>query len=169
MLVHPFDPVYDASSRILILGSFPSVRSREEGFYYGHPRNRFWRVLAAVLGEDAPGSVPEKKAMLLRHGIALWDAAAQCEIAGSLDSAMKRAEANDITPILRAARIETVITNGKKAHEIYEKAIFPRCGVKDVVLPSTSAANASFSTEELIRIWRAAIAPESETEGKETC
>ena len=169
MIVHPIPPVFDGTSKILILGSFPSVRSREEGFYYGHPRNRFWRVLAAVLEEKVPKTVDETQAMLLRNGVALWDAAASCEIEGSLDSAMRSAVPNDIAPILRASRIKTVVTNGKKAHEIYEKGIYPRCGIRDVTLPSTSAANAAYSTDELIRVWRGAIAPQDGREGEETC
>ena len=157
MLAHPFAPLYDGNSRVLILGSFPSVRSREEGFYYGHPRNRFWRVMTAVLSERVPETVEEKKRMLLSHGVALWDAAASCEIEGSLDSAMKSVSPCDIAPILRSAPVETVATNGKKAHEIYMKGVFPSCGIRDVPLPSTSPANAAFSTEDLIRIWKGAL------------
>ena len=103
MLIHPIAPVYDGKSRILILGSFPSVKSREQGFFYGHPQNRFWRVTAAVFGEPVPMTVPERQAFLLRNGIALWDVIASCEIEGSADASIKNAAVNDLRPILAAA------------------------------------------------------------------
>ena len=114
-VVHPFPPVADAACRLLILGSFPSVKSREEGFFYGHPRNRFWPLMAALLGENAPQSIPEKKAMLLRHHIALWDVIASCEITGSSDSSVKNAVPVDIAQVTELCRLERVYCNGALA------------------------------------------------------
>ena len=119
--VHPFAPVFDEHSTILILGSFPSVRSRAEGFYYGHPQNRFWRVLAAVYGEDAPASIDEKKSLLIRHGLALWDAAAQCDIDGSRDSSIRFAVPTDLSIILSRASIRCVLCNGQTAAALYRR------------------------------------------------
>jgi len=156
---HPIPPVYDENSRILILGSFPSVLSREVGFFYGNPRNRFWQVLAAVRGAPCPGTTEEKKAFLLRERIALWDAAAACEIRGSADSAMKEIRPTDLSPILRTARIVRICLNGGKAAGIYEKYI-KRPGMPEAVrLPSTSPANASFSLGALTERWREALCP----------
>ena len=117
-VVHPFPPVADAACRVLILGSFPSVKSREEGFFYGHPRNRFWPLMAALLGENAPQSIPEKKAMLLRHHIALWDVIASCEITGSSDSSVKNAVPVDIAQVTELCRLERVYCNGALAAKL---------------------------------------------------
>lgn len=152
-VIHPIPPVFDGRSRVLILGSFPSVKSREEGFFYGHPRNRFWRVIAGIFGEDAPVSVEEKKAFLLSHGIALWDVIASCEVDGSADSSIRSAVANDIGMILSQAEIAAIFTNGTTAHRLYGKLILPSAGIKDVPLPSTSPANARMSEAELIEKW----------------
>lgn len=153
MIRHPFAPVYDVNSRILILGSFPSVRSRDEGFFYGHPRNRFWQVTASVLGEEIPSDIPDKKAFLLRDHIALWDVIAECEIQASDDSSIRSAKPNDISPILDACRIKTIYTNGAKAHSLYTKHMLPLTGIDAVRLPSTSPANAAYSTARLIEEW----------------
>ena len=150
---HNIPPEYGPLSRILILGSFPSVRSREEGFFYAHPQNRFWRVLAAVTGRDVPVSVDEKKELLSQSRIALWDVTASCAIEGSSDSSIRDAVPNDIGRILREADIKAVFTNGKKAHELYGKFILPLTGREDICLPSTSAANASCSMEKLLSEW----------------
>ncbi len=147
---HPFDPVYDAHSRILILGSFPSVRSREEGFYYGHPRNRFWRLLALCFEESVPETVEEKRQFLLRHNIALWDALASCEIIGSSDSSIRAAVPNDVGRIVSAAPIGRILCNGATAG----KLCLRYCGCEPVVLPSTSPANASWSMERLCGAWK---------------
>ena len=154
MTIHPIPPVYDKNSRVLILGSFPSVKSREQGFFYGHPQNRFWRVTAAVFGEETPVTVPEKRAFLLGRGVALWDVIAACDITGSADIKIKNARPNDLGVILENARIERIFTNGNKAHELYEKFIFEKTGIADIKLPSTSPANAAFSLERLIKEWR---------------
>lgn len=151
---HPFEPICDKSSRILILGSFPSVKSREQSFYYGHPRNRFWSVLSGIYGEKTPLSVDEKKAFLKEHGIALFDVIQSCEIVGSSDSSIKNALPNDIRSLVDGTSIEKIITNGRLAHKLYEKHIAENVAIPEVCLPSTSPANAAFSLERLIEEWK---------------
>ena len=153
MINHPFPPLYDENSRVLILGSFPSVKSREEMFFYGHPQNRFWRVLAAVFECDVPKTVEEKRKMLLSHGVALWDVLASCEIEGSADSTIKNAEANDLSPIFSAAKIEKVFVNGRTAEKYYNKYMKEKLGREAVCLPSTSPANAAWSQGRLAEAW----------------
>lgn len=152
--VHEFGPVYDGHSRILILGSFPSVKSREARFYYGHPQNRFWRLLAALYEESVPRDIPAKKEFLLGHGIALWDVIESCDITGSSDSSIRNPVVNDIGRILRAARIEAIYANGKKAEQLYMKYAAPETGVIITGLPSTSPANAACSMERLMEAWK---------------
>ena len=154
---HSFDPVYDADCRLLILGSFPSVKSREENFYYGHPQNRFWRVLAAVLGEEVPQSVPEKKAMLLRHRIALWDVLAECEITGASDSSIRNPVANDLSVILDHAPVQAVFTTGATAWKLYTRLQKPHTGIEAVRLPSTSPANCAVKMEALTEAYKAIL------------
>ena len=156
---HPFPALYDQDSRILILGSFPSVKSREQQFFYGHPQNRFWRVTAAVLGCKTPQSIPEKKAMLSEHGIALWDSIARCTIEGSSDASIENVIPNDLSPIFAAAEIRQVFCNGKKSWEMYRQYIEPLTGRAAVCLPSTSPANAAWSVERLTQAWREQLAP----------
>ena len=158
-LVHPFPPLYDEHSRILILGSFPSVKSREQMFFYGHPQNRFWRVLAAVLGGETPQSIPEKRAMLLSHFVALWDSIARCEIEGSSDASITGVVPNDLSPIFAAADIRQVFCNGRKSHEMYRRYLEPVYGRTAICLPSTSPANAAWSLERLTGAWRDALTP----------
>ncbi len=158
MIGHTIPPVYDAGSKILILGTFPSVKSREQQFFYGHKQNRFWKVLSAVLGCPVPESIEEKKEMLLSHGVALWDVIASCEITGSSDASIRNVTPNDLSQILKKAQIREIYTNGAKAHELYQKYIFPKTRREAVKLPSTSPANAAFSLERLIEEWRAKIA-----------
>lgn len=150
---HPIPPLYDKNSRILILGSFPSVKSREQMFFYGHPQNRFWRVMAAVLKSEVPQTISEKRALLLEHGIALWDVLAACEIRGSADSSIKNAVVNDLTPILTAAHIEKIFVNGKTAERFYNKYTISQTGQQAACLPSTSPANAAMTLEKLIAAW----------------
>lgn len=159
MTIHPIPPVYDSRSRVLILGSFPSVKSREEGFFYGHPQNRFWKVLSAVLGCSVPLSIGEKKQMLLDHGIALWDVIASCEIVGSADSSIRNVVPNDLRVILDTAPIEVVFVNGKTAEKYYNRYIRDKIGREAVCLPSTSPANAAWGMERLTAAWRV-ILPE---------
>ena len=150
---HPIPPVFDENSRILILGSFPSVKSREQQFFYGHPQNRFWRVLAGVLDCPLPGTVEEKKALLLSHGIALWDVIARCEITGSADASIRSVVPNDLTGLLSTGHIERIYCNGGTAAALYRKYLLPRTGIAAVTLPSTSPANARRSPDDLIEAW----------------
>ena len=152
-LAHPFPPVFGPESRVLILGSFPSVKSREQRFFYGHPRNRFWQVVAALFGEAVPATIPEKKALILGHGLALWDVAASCAVTGSSDASIREVRPNDLRVILEASPIKSICCNGRKAHEMYEKYILPETGRQALCLPSTSPANAAWSLERLIAAW----------------
>lgn len=154
MIVHPIDPVFDTNSRILILGSFPSVKSRESGFFYGHPQNRYWKVLSAVFEEECPETIPEKKAFLLRNHIAAWDVIHSCEITGSSDSSIRNVTVNDLGMILRAAAIREIYVNGKTAEKMYRKYTEPVLGRPCTVLPSTSPANAAWNLDRLIEAWR---------------
>lgn len=153
LLTHTFDPVFDSHSRILVLGTFPSVKSRENHFYYGHPQNRFWRLMSELTAEPLPADISAKKELLLKHGIALWDVLASCEITGSSDSSIRRPVANNINLILQQAPIELICANGGKAFELYEKHCQPQTKRKAVKLPSTSPANASWSLEKLLTVW----------------
>lgn len=157
--VHNISPVFDADSRILILGSFPSVKSRESRFFYGHPQNRFWRVLAFCLGCGVPSTVEEKKKLLLDGHVAVWDVLASCEITGSSDSSIKNAVPNDIGVILGAADIRTIFVNGRTAEKYYRKFLEPVTGVPAVCLPSTSPANAGAGFEKLCAEWSMQIRP----------
>lgn len=150
---HTFEPVFDENSRILILGSLPSVKSRENQFYYGHPQNRFWKLLALLFDSQVPETIVQKKAFLLCHHIALWDVIAQCDIFGSSDSSIRNVTANDMNVILKHAPIQRIYTNGNKAYELYEKYCYPFCGRKAVRLPSTSPANAAYGMERLKEAW----------------
>ena len=152
--IHEFGPCYDGKSEILILGSFPSVKSRETGFYYGHPKNRFWKLLAALYEEDVPEDIPQKKVFLKKHKIALWDVIESCEIAGSSDSSIQNAVLNDIGRILKEAPVRAVYANGKKAEGLYQKHIEPQTGRAAIGLPSTSPANAAFSMDRLLAAWK---------------
>lgn len=160
-VVHPFAPVFDAESRILILGSFPSVRSRAVGFYYEHPQNRFWRVMETLFGENIPESTGAKRAFLLAHHIALWDVAAQCEILGSSDGSIRSVVPNDIDVILQNSSITGIYTNGKTAHAMYQKYQLPTVGRQDICLPSTSPANAAWSLPRLCESWRVILGEEN--------
>lgn len=153
-IIHPIPPVYDKDSKVLILGSFPSVKSRETAFFYGHKQNRFWRVIAGVFGDEAPETIPDKKAFLLKHNIAVWDVIHSCEITGSADSSIKNAVPNDINFIINESKIERIFTNGKKADELYKKYIEKSMRIKAECLPSTSPANAAWSLEKLIEKWK---------------
>lgn len=153
-LSHEFPPVYDRHSRVLLLGSFPSVKSREEGFYYGYPRNRFWPLLARLCGEALPATAAEKTAMCLRHGVALWDVIGSCEIEGSADSSIRDAEVNDLALILNECEIRQIFVNGGVAYRLFTRHQKERIGRDAVQLPSTSPANAAWSMEKLWEAWR---------------
>ncbi len=153
-LEHGFEPVYNSRSRVFVLGSFPSVASRDDGFYYGHPQNRFWRVIAAILGEAPPASIEEKKALLLNGGIALWDVVKSCEITGSSDASIRDVIPNDIPMILARCPVERIYANGGTAYSLYRKHLLRITGREAVRLPSTSPANAAWSYERLLVAWR---------------
>lgn len=150
---HTIDPVYDENSKVLILGSFPSVKSREQQFFYGHKQNRFWRVMAQVLDCPVPQDIPQKRTMLLEHHVAVWDVIASCEITGSSDASIRDVEPNDLSRILSCADITAIFTNGGKAHELYQRYIYPINGRQAHKLPSTSPANAGYSLERLVEAW----------------
>jgi len=153
-VTHPIPPVYDSDSQILILGSFPSVKSREIGFFYGHPQNRFWKVVAAVFDEDVPQTIEEKKAFLLRNHIAVWDVIQSCDIEGSSDASIKNVIANDLNIILKAAPVKAIFVNGKTALKYYQKYTEPRINRTAICLPSTSPANAAWNMERLVEKWK---------------
>ena len=152
-ITHSFEPVYDKNSRILILGTLPSVASRENNFYYGHKQNRFWKLLAHLLDEPVPEAIDEKKHMLLNNHIAIWDVIQSCDIKGSSDSSIRNVIPNDISRILRDAPIRQIYTNGGTAFKLYEKYCLPLTRQKAIRLPSTSPANAAYSLERLILEW----------------
>lgn len=153
-IVHPFAPIYDGRSEILILGTLPSVKSRENDFYYGHPQNRFWKVMAAVLGEPVPQTIAEKREMLLRHHAALWDVIESCDIQGSSDSSIRNVCPAELSRILDAAPVRRIFANGGKAGQLYEKYQHSRTGLPITVLPSTSPANAAWNFDRLCEAWR---------------
>ena len=150
---HEFPPLYDTDSRILILGSFPSVKSREQKFFYGHPQNRFWKVIAAVTGEGLPQTIEEKRLLALKHRIALWDVIEECEIRGSSDSSIRNVVPTDLPKILNTAPIRRIYANGALAKKLYDKHQKEICQRDITGLPSTSPANAAWSLEKLIAAW----------------
>ncbi len=157
-LEHGFGPFFRPDSRLLILGSFPSRKSRENHFFYGHPQNRFWPLAAALFGDAVPRDIPEKKAFLARHGIALYDVIESCSIVGSSDSSIRDVTPADLRPILDGSRIGSrVFANGKTAWRLFEKIQYPLLGIHAACLPSTSPANASFSMDRLLGLWREAL------------
>ena len=150
---HPFGPLFSESSRVLILGSFPSVKSREQQFFYGHPQNRFWKVVAALYHREVPVSIPEKRALILENGLALWDSIAGCVITGSSDASIRDVRANDLSVILDHSPIRRIYCNGKTSWQLYEKLIRPQTGREALCLPSTSPANAQWTLPKLIEAW----------------
>ena len=151
MIVHPFPPLYNKDSKILILGSFPSVKSREQMFFYGHPQNRFWKAISSVFGCDEPETIEEKKKVLLENGIALWDVIASCEITGSADSSIRNVVVNDLSIILEEADIRQIFVNGRTAEKYFKK--YTKIKQDAICLPSTSPANAAWSLEHLVEKW----------------
>lgn len=154
MLTHPFPPLYNKDSRILILGSFPSVKSREQMFFYGHPQNRFWKVISSVFECNVPHTIEEKKQLLFEHGIALWDVIASCEITGSSDSSIRNVKVNDLSKIFKEADIRQIFVNGKTAEKYFKKYTKAQIKRDAVCLPSTSPANAAWSVERLVEEWK---------------
>ena len=151
---HTFEPIYDQNSKILILGSLPSVKSREQGFYYGHPQNRFWKVLARLLEWEEPNTIEEKKRMLLENGIAIWDVLESCDIQGSSDSSIKNPVPADIPGLLKKTNIKRIYVNGTTAGKYYKKYSFPITGIEAVVLQSTSPLNCRYTIEKLEENWK---------------
>lgn len=154
MIMHSIAPVYDENSKVLILGSFPSVKSRENQFFYGHPQNRFWRVISGVFEEETPKEIEEKKIFLVKNHIAVWDVVASCEIVGSSDATITNVVPNNLTPILECANIRQIFCNGAKSYELYCKYMEPKLGLVAKKLPSTSPANAAWNLEKLVNAWR---------------
>ena len=152
-IYHPFGPLYNENSKVLILGSFPSVKSREQEFFYGHPQNRFWKVIAALLDKDVPHTIDEKKALILDNGLALWDSIGSCEITGSSDASIRNAEPNDLRIITENCDIRAIYCNGKKSLEVYNRYIEPMLGRQAEALPSTSPANAAWNLDRLTEAW----------------
>ena len=152
-IIHPFEPIFDSDSEILILGTLPSVKSRENAFYYGHPQNRFWKVVAAICEEPIPSTIEEKKAFLHRNHIALWDVIATCEIKGSSDSSIKNVTANNIDSLLKKSNIRKIYCNGKKAKILFDRHIEKHQNITAEALPSTSPANAAWTLDKLIAEW----------------
>jgi hypoxanthine-DNA glycosylase len=154
MTEHPFPPLYNKDSKVLILGSFPSVKSREQMFFYGHPQNRFWKVIASVFECDVPETIEEKKKLLFENGVALWDVIASCEIEGSADSSIKNVKVNDLSKILNEADIKAIFINGKTAEKYFKKYTKSKIKRDALCLPSTSPANAAWSVERLCEKWK---------------
>lgn len=150
---HLIPPLYNRNSKVLILGSFPSVKSREGEFFYHHPQNRFWKVISAAYEEPLPMTIEEKRILLFQKGIAVWDVIQSCEITGSADSSIKNVIPNDLTEILSEAKIKQIFTNGNTAYTLYKKYIQPNTGIESIKLPSSSPANAGCSLEKLIEEW----------------
>lgn len=158
-IVHEIEPVFDAKSQVLMLGTMPSPKSREQGFYYGHPQNRFWKVLAAVLDAEVPQTIPEKKQLLLTHHIALWDVLASCTIAGASDASIRDPKPNDIAQLCTAAPIKKIFCTGAKAAQLYRKLCEPAVHLPCEQLPSTSPANAAMKLPDLVEIYQTALLP----------
>ena len=156
-IIHPFPPLFDENSKTLILGSFPSVKSRESMFFYGHPQNRFWKVLAIIFNQPIPQNIEDKKNLVLDNGLALCDSIHSCTVIGSSDSSIKDVIPNDIRDIIQNSNINRIFCNGALSHKMYMKYIFPDTGIKAVKLPSTSPANATFSLEKLVEEWKMII------------
>lgn len=154
VLQHPFGPLYCEKSRVLILGSFPSVKSREQNFFYGHPQNRFWKVVARVFDREVPETIEEKKSLILESGLALWDSIASCEITGSSDASIRNVKTNDISIILDSCDIGRIYCNGRKSYDLYCRYIQPETGREATCLPSTSPANAAWTLDRLTEAWR---------------
>lgn len=157
MLVHPVKPIYNEDSEILILGTFPSVKSREACFFYSHPQNRFWPVMARICKCDVPDTVEDKTKLILNNHFALWDVIHSCEITGSSDSSIKNVVPNDIKSIIAQTKVDRIFVNGRKAEILYKKYMEKDIGITAVCLPSTSPANASWSIDRLFEYWNEKI------------
>lgn len=152
-IIHPIAPLYDKDCTKLILGSFPSVKSREAQFFYGHPQNRFWRLIAELFNEEVPQTIEEKSSLVLKHHIAMWDTIHSCTITGSSDSSIRDVVPNDLSVILNNSRVSQIFANGAASYNLYQKYIYPVTDIQAIKLPSTSPANAAFSLERLKQSW----------------
>lgn len=154
MIIHPIPPLFSKESETLILGSFPSVKSREAAFFYGHPQNRFWAVVAEIYGCEKPLTIEEKKKLVIENKLAMWDVIESCEIEGSADSTISNVTANNLEIILANSKVDRIFVNGKTAEKYYNKYTYPKTGIKAVCLPSTSPANAAWGIERLVEAWK---------------
>ena len=154
MIIHPIPPLFNEESKTLILGSFPSVKSREAAFFYGNPQNRFWAVIAEIYGYEKPQTVEEKKKLVLENKLAMGDVIQSCEIEGSADSTISNVTANDLSIILENSNVDRIFVNGKTAEKYYKKYTYPKTGIKAFCLPSTSPANAAWNIEKLVDAWK---------------
>lgn len=153
-IVHPFEPIFNENAKVLILGSIPSPKSREQGFYYGHPQNRFWKVLSKIFKEKLPMTNEEKKEFILNHHLALWDVVKRCEIKGASDSSIQNVEVNDIKTLIKQTKIKYIITTGKKADALYQKYLSKSINISSISLPSTSPANCAMKEDQLIEHYQ---------------
>lgn len=156
-IMHPIPPLYDEKSEILILGSFPSIKSRESKFFYGHPQNRFWKLIARLYNEEQPETIDDKKAIILKHKLALWDTIQSCTITGSSDSSIKDVKTNDIQKIINESKITRIFANGTTSYNLYEKFVYPQTKIHAIKLPSTSPANAVYTLDKLAERWSVII------------
>lgn len=154
-----FDPVFSPESRAIILGTWPSPKSWEQGFYYGHPQNRFWPLMARLTEREVPKTIPQKKELILESGLALWDVLESCTIQGAADSSIRNPVPTDLAGLLQKTHIEKVYCNGAKAKQLYDRFLLPKTKIEAVRLPSTSPANAAFSPQRLYEEWNAALGP----------
>ena len=153
-VTHEFPALYDRESQVLMLGSIPSPKSREMAFYYGHPQNRFWKVMAAVLGEDIPETIPQKKAMLKKHHIALWDVLDSCTIVGASDTSIEDPVVNNIGELVKKSKVSRIFCTGATAYNLYKKFCANDVGIEAIKLPSTSPANCAVSLEKLVEAYK---------------
>ena len=156
-MIHTIKPVFDSTSKILIVGTFPSVKSRAANFFYHNPQNRFWKVISSIVDEPVPTSIEAKTEMLLKHHIAVWDVIYSCDITGSSDNSIQNAVPNDIQKLLQETNIKCIYANGSKADDLYMRTCFASTGVATIKLPSTSPANATYTLERLIDCWKREI------------
>lgn len=152
-IVHPLKPLYNEESKILILGSFPSIKTREYGFFYGHPQNRFWPIMEELFNTKLSTDIDERREFILKNKIAMYDSIFQCDIIGSSDASIQNVIPSDLSEIFAKAKIEKVYCNGATSHKYYKKYHEKKYGIKAVALPSSSPANARYRIEDLVRVW----------------
>lgn len=153
MIVHPLKPLYNSDSKTLILGSFPSVKSRQLNFFYAHPQNRFWKVVSAIYNSEVPSTIEEKTKLILNNNLALYDVIYSCDITSSADSSIKNVTPSNLNEVIKNSKIDRIFVNGKTAEFYYKKYLEKPLNISCICLPSTSPANATFSLEKLIKAW----------------